>query len=165
MYDVQHNDEAQHSSPTAAAIDTRDFLRAREHRANEAYLPDGTLVAVAGGEDAGNVNSICSALDRVKERHPDMVLVHGGGLGAPHARSPKVAPHQKMRLRSISVCSGSASFAASRRTASRWTSKPGSPRTAKVSRQPTRQSRAPPSESPNPRFGVPVNRSPKSASP
>ena len=26
---------------TAAAIDSRDFLRAREHRANEAHLPDG----------------------------------------------------------------------------------------------------------------------------
>ena len=64
---------------TAAAIDARDFLRAREHRANEAHLPDGTLVAVAGGKEAGNVNAICTALDRVKERHPDMVLLHGGG--------------------------------------------------------------------------------------
>ncbi len=67
---------------TSAAIDARDFLRAREHRANEAHLPDGTLVAVAGGREAGNVNAICTALDRVKERHPDMVLVHGGGPGA-----------------------------------------------------------------------------------
>ena len=32
-------------------------------RANEAHLPDGTLVAVAGGKEAGNVNAICSALD------------------------------------------------------------------------------------------------------
>ena len=67
---------------TAAAIDARDFLRAREHRANEAHLPDGTLVAVAGGKEAGDVNAICNALDRVKERHPDMVLLHGGGPGA-----------------------------------------------------------------------------------
>ena len=67
---------------TAAAIDARDFLRAREHRANEAHLPDGTLVAVTGGKEAGNVNAICTALDRVKERHPHMVLLHGGGPGA-----------------------------------------------------------------------------------
>ena len=67
---------------TSAAIDARDFLRAREHRANEAYLPDGTLVAVAGGKEARNIDAICTALDRVKERHPDMVLVHGGGPGA-----------------------------------------------------------------------------------
>ena len=67
---------------TAAAIDARDYLRAREHRANEAHLPDATLVAVAGGKEAGDVNAICSALDGVKERHPDMVLVHGGGPGA-----------------------------------------------------------------------------------
>ena len=43
-----------------------------------------TLVAVAGGREAGNVDAICTALDRVKERHPDMVLVHGGGPGAGH---------------------------------------------------------------------------------
>ncbi len=67
---------------TSAAIDARDFLRAREHRANEAHLPDGTLVAVAGGKEARNIDAICTALDRVKERHPDMVLVHGGGPGA-----------------------------------------------------------------------------------
>ena len=57
---------------TAAAIDARDYLRAREHRANEAHLPDGTLVAVAGGREVGNVDAICSALDRVKDRHPDI---------------------------------------------------------------------------------------------
>ena len=67
---------------TSAAIDARDFLRAREHRANEAHLPDGTLVAVAGGKEAGNIDAICTALDRVKKRHRDMVLVHGGGPGA-----------------------------------------------------------------------------------
>ena len=67
---------------TSAAIDARDFLRAREHRANQAHLPDGTLVAVAGGKEAGNVDAICTALDRVKVRYPDMVLVHGGGPGA-----------------------------------------------------------------------------------
>ena len=45
-------------------------------------MPDGTFVAVVGGKEAGNVNAICSALDRVKERHADLVLVHGGGPGA-----------------------------------------------------------------------------------
>ncbi len=63
---------------TSAAIDARDFLRARAHRASEAHLPDGTLVAVAGGKKVGNA----AAIDRVKARHPDMVLVHGGGPDA-----------------------------------------------------------------------------------
>ena len=67
---------------TSAAIDARDFLRAREHRANAAHLPDGTLVAVAGGKEAANTAAIAAALDRVKARYPDMVLVHGGGPGA-----------------------------------------------------------------------------------
>ena len=75
-----------HVSQTAklvsAAVDARDFLRAREHRANEAHLPDGTLVAVTGGKEATNVDAIHATLDRVKARYADMVLVHGGGPGA-----------------------------------------------------------------------------------
>ena len=67
---------------TSAAIDARDFLRAREQRKSDAHLPDGTLVAVAGGKEAANVQAIHHALDRVKQRYPDMVLVHGGGPGA-----------------------------------------------------------------------------------
>ena len=61
--------------------------------------------------------------------------------------------------------SGTASSpAASRRVASRLTSNPESPRAAGVSRQPSRKSRAL-SESPKPRFGVPVRAPPNAASP
>ena len=67
---------------TSAAIDARDFIRARANRDTAAHLPDGTLVAVAGGKEAGNADAIFRALDRVKARHADMVLVHGGGPGA-----------------------------------------------------------------------------------
>ena len=73
---------SQTGTRTAAAIDARDDLCARAHRANEAHLPDGALVAVAGGKEADNVHAICRALDRVKERPPDMVRLHGGGPGA-----------------------------------------------------------------------------------
>ena len=67
---------------TSAAIDARDFLRARENRANAAHLPDGTLVAVAGGKEARNADAIRRTLDRVKAKYDDMVLLHGGGPGA-----------------------------------------------------------------------------------
>ena len=37
---------------TSAAIDARDFRRARQDRETRAHLPDGTLVAIAGGKSA-----------------------------------------------------------------------------------------------------------------
>ena len=67
---------------TSAAIDARDFIRARENARTQAHLPDGTLVAVAGGRETSDANAVRQALDRIKCRYPDMVLVHGGGLGA-----------------------------------------------------------------------------------
>ena len=70
------------SQLTSAAIDARDYLRAREHSKTQAHLPEGTLVAVAGSGDVEDAGPIHFALDRVRSKYPDMVLVHGGGPGA-----------------------------------------------------------------------------------
>ena len=70
------------SKLTSAAIDARDFLRAREQSKTQAHLPEGTLVAVAGSGDVEDAGPIHFALDRVRSKYPDMVLVHGGGPGA-----------------------------------------------------------------------------------
>ena len=70
------------SQLTSAAIDARDFLRAREQSKTQAHLPEGTLVAVAGSGDVEDAGPIHFALDRVRSKYPDMVLVHGGGPGA-----------------------------------------------------------------------------------
>ena len=43
---------------TSAMIDARDFQKARKDRENTAHLPQGTLVAVAGGKEAGDVAAI-----------------------------------------------------------------------------------------------------------
>ena len=67
---------------TSAAIDARDFMRARESRRTQAHLPEGTLIAVAGGKEAKDVRAVWAQLDRIRAKHPDMVLVHGGGPGA-----------------------------------------------------------------------------------
>ncbi|WP_428097943.1 SLOG family protein [Candidatus Rariloculus sp.] len=67
---------------TSAAIDARDFLRARENEKTQAHLPEGTLVAVTGSKPVDNAQTICTALDHVHGKYPDMVLVHGGGPGA-----------------------------------------------------------------------------------
>ena len=70
------------SQLTSAAIDARDFLRARESSKTQAHLPQGTLVAVAGSKPVDDANVISGALDNVRTKYPDMVLVHGGGPGA-----------------------------------------------------------------------------------
>ena len=66
---------------TSAAIDARDFRRARKDRETNAHLPDGTLVAVAGGKNVADPGTVFARLDKVRAKYADMVLVHGGGPG------------------------------------------------------------------------------------
>ena len=66
---------------TSAAIDARDFVRARKHRETQAHLPEGTLVAVAGGKDVEDPDTVWSVLDRTRAKHPDIVILHGGAPG------------------------------------------------------------------------------------
>ena len=66
---------------TSAAIDARDFRRARKDRETRAHLPAGTLVAVAGGKTVTDANAVLAKLDQARAKHDDIVLVHGGGPG------------------------------------------------------------------------------------
>ena len=66
---------------TSAAIDARDFRRARKDRETRAHLPDGTLVAIAGGKSVADADAVWSTLDLAKAKYGDMVLLHGGGPG------------------------------------------------------------------------------------
>ena len=64
---------------TSAAIDARDFMRARKDRETRAHLPQGTLVAIAGGKQVTDVAAVIARLDRAKAKYADIILVHGGG--------------------------------------------------------------------------------------
>ena len=66
---------------TSAAIDARDFRRARKDRETRAHLPDGTLIAVTGGKTCTDADAVWTTLDRTHAKHGDMVLLHGGGPG------------------------------------------------------------------------------------
>ena len=66
---------------TSAAIDARDFMRARKDRETRAHLPEGTLVAIAGGKDVRDADAIFTRLDKTRAKYRDMVLVHGGSPG------------------------------------------------------------------------------------
>ena len=65
---------------TSAAIDARDFMRARKDRATMAHLPQGTLVAIAGGRDADPA-AVIARLEAARAKYSDIVIVHGGGPG------------------------------------------------------------------------------------
>lgn len=71
---------------TSAVVDARDFLKARSERRRAAHSPEGTPVVFAGGrssfassdEAKAFAANVWDTLDKVYDRLPDMVLVHGG---------------------------------------------------------------------------------------
>ena len=66
---------------TSAAIDARDFIRERKDRETRAHLPNGTLVAIAGGKTVTDPGAVIRRLDQARTKYDDLVLVHGGGPG------------------------------------------------------------------------------------
>jgi hypothetical protein len=67
-----------HRMLTSAMIDSRDFLAAKRRAETEVMLPPGPKVAFAGGYECNDHQAIWAALDRVRSKHPGMVLLHGG---------------------------------------------------------------------------------------
>ncbi len=60
---------------TSAAIDARDFVRARKDRKTQAHLPEGTLVAVTGGKDVTDPAAVFNRLDKVRAKYTDMLFL------------------------------------------------------------------------------------------
>jgi len=67
-----------HRALTSAMIDSRDFLNEERRSKNEVLLPKGTRVAFTGGAECNDHERIWNALDKVRVKHPDMILLHGG---------------------------------------------------------------------------------------
>jgi hypothetical protein len=67
-----------HSTLTAAMIDSRDFIAAKRRAETEVLLPAGPKIAFTGGINYNDHRAIWDRLDRVHTKHPDMVLLHGG---------------------------------------------------------------------------------------
>ena len=67
-----------HRALTAAMIDSREFLAVRRRADNEVLAPAGARIAFTGGTDCNDVDRIWATLDKVRAKHPDMVLLHGG---------------------------------------------------------------------------------------
>jgi hypothetical protein len=67
-----------HRTLTAAMIDSREFLAARQRAESQLLVPPGPKIAFTGGLDCNDHTRIWDVLDRVRAKHPDMVLLHGG---------------------------------------------------------------------------------------
>jgi hypothetical protein len=67
-----------HRTLTAAVIDSREFLAAKRRAETEPLLPAGPKIAFTGGIDFNDHAAIWDTLDKVRAKHPDMVLLHGG---------------------------------------------------------------------------------------
>lgn len=69
-----------HARLTSAVVDSRDWRAAKRRRETDALCPAGTRIAFAGGTDFTDHGAVLTALDRIRHKHPDMVLMHGGSL-------------------------------------------------------------------------------------
>jgi hypothetical protein len=67
-----------HRALTASMIDSRDFLAAERRADTEVHAPAGARIAFTGGMDCNDHTRIWDALDKIRAKHPDMVLLHGG---------------------------------------------------------------------------------------
>ncbi|MGC2523696.1 MAG: DUF2493 domain-containing protein, partial [Stellaceae bacterium] len=67
-----------HRALTAAVIDSREFLAARRRADAQVLAPAGTRIAFTGGIECNDHARIWDALDKIRAKHSDMVLMHGG---------------------------------------------------------------------------------------
>ena len=78
----RHGSNVSHTGKlTSAAIDARDFMRARKDRETRAHLPEGTLVAITGGKEVRDPGAVIARLDKTRAKYDDIILLHGGGPG------------------------------------------------------------------------------------
>ena len=100
----------------SAAIDARDYMRARKDRETAAHLPQGTLIAIAGGRDIANPAAvIASASTRPA---PSMRTSCSSTAAAPaSSASPRSGPSATASTRSSASPTGTATDAPPRSAA------------------------------------------------
>lgn len=74
----RHGSMVNRKALTASMVDSRDYIAARKRAERQTLVPAGTKIAITGGPDYQDHRRIWAALDKAKDRHPDMVLLHGG---------------------------------------------------------------------------------------
>ncbi len=82
---------------TAAMIDSRDFISAKRRAETEVLIPKGAKIAFTGGMDCNDHRRIWAALDKVRAKHADMVLLHGGSPKGAELIAAKWADTRKVQ--------------------------------------------------------------------
>jgi hypothetical protein len=85
-----------HRTLTAAMIDSREFIAAKRRAETEVMVPPGPKVALTGGLDFNDHHLIWDRLDKVRGKHPDMVLIHGGSPKGAELIASKWATQRKV---------------------------------------------------------------------
>jgi hypothetical protein len=85
-----------HRALTAAMIDSRDFLAAKRRTETEPLLPPGPKIAFTGGVEYNDHQPIWDRLDKVRAKHPDMVLLHGGSPKGAERIAARWADHRNV---------------------------------------------------------------------
>jgi SLOG family YspA-like protein len=85
-----------HRALTAAMIDSRDYLAAKRRAETEVMLPPGPKIALTGGLDFNDHHLIWDRLDKVRTKHPDMILIHGGSPKGAELIAAKWAVNRKI---------------------------------------------------------------------
>ena len=85
-----------HRALTASMIDSREFLAARRRADTEVLAPAGTRIAFTGGIECNDHARIWDALDKIRAKHPDMVLLHGGSPRGAELIAARWADHRKV---------------------------------------------------------------------
>ena len=85
-----------HRALTSAVVDSRDFINAKRRSEAEVLMPAGTRVALTGGSDYNDVARIWAALDKVRAKYSDMVVLHGGSTKGAELIAAKWADSRKV---------------------------------------------------------------------
>ena len=85
-----------HRALTATTIDSREFIAARRRADTEVLAPAGARIAFTGGADCNDHTRIWEALDKIRAKHPDMVLLHGGSPKGAERIAACWADHRKV---------------------------------------------------------------------
>ena len=81
---------------TYRSRDSREFIAAKRRAETEVMVPPGPKVALTGGLDFNDHHLIWDRLDKVRGKHPDMVLIHGGSPKGAELIASKWATQRKV---------------------------------------------------------------------
>jgi hypothetical protein len=85
-----------HRNLTASMIDSREFIDAKRRAEQELLIPKGPRIAFTGGSSCNDHQRIWAVLDKVRAKHPDMVLLHGGSPKGAERIAACWAEHRKV---------------------------------------------------------------------